>query len=389
MFYLLVAARARLRERGWLGGVRPDPSLADLLDLVALGTVADVVTLDGNNRILVDQGLRRIRAGRCRPGLRALLEIAGCPVEGVNTRDLGFVAGPRLNAAGRLEDMGIGVECLATDDPVRAMTLARQLHALNGERREIEFGMREAAEAMLSRLTSSAEGLPAGLCLFGEDWHQGVIGIVAARIRERCHRPVIAFADAGGGRLQGSARSVDGLHIRDLIDRIDKHHPGLIERFGGHAMAAGVTLAREALEDFRAAFADAVLSELGATPPIREILSDGELPARLLTLQTAQALRLAGPWGKGFAEPVFDGVFEVADARVVAERHLRLRLRPPGGAPLQAIGFGLAERRDVARAQVRLAYRLDVNEYQGLRAPQLLVEHIEAPDAGGHAPQSI
>jgi single-stranded-DNA-specific exonuclease len=383
MFYLLAATRAVLRARGWFRAGRPEPNLAELLDLVALGTVADVVTLDANNRILVDQGLRRIRAGRCRHGLRALLEIAGARVERVTARDLGFAAAPRLNAAGRLEDMGIGVECLIADDPVRAMQLARRLHALNGERRDIEAAIRDEAELLIERLAAESDGapLPAGLCLFGEDWHQGVIGIVAARVRERHNRPVIVFADGGDGRLKGSARSVDGLHVRDCIDAVDKRHPGLIERFGGHAMAAGLTLHRDGLETFRDAFAAEVRRALGDSPAERELLSDGELPGGLLTLATAEALRLAGPWGKGFAEPLFDGVFEITAARVIKEQHLKLRARAPGGLPIEAIGFFLAEHKAGLGQQARLAYRLDVNEYRGLRAPQLLLEHAE-PAAG-------
>ena len=379
LFYLLAATRAELRRRGRFAAGQ-EPNLAQLLDLVALGTVADVVTLDRNNRILVEQGLRRIRAGRCRPGLRALLEIAGCRLERVTARDLGFAAGPRLNAAGRLDDMSLGVECLVTDDPVRAMHLARQLHGLNGERRDIEFTMRDQAEALVERLAAEGGELPAALCLCGDDWHQGVIGIVAARVRERWHRPVIAFADGGGGMLRGSARSMDGLHIRDLIDAVDKRHPGLIERFGGHAMAAGLTVARDALDAFRATFVEEIQRELGTAPPVRELLSDGELPAPMLNLDTAETLRLAGPWGKGFAEPLFDGVFDVGEVRIAAERHLKLRIRASDGRPIEAIGFNLAEQRGAVGQRMHLAYRLDVNDYRGLRAPQLIVEHLQPPE---------
>ncbi|KAA6182193.1 single-stranded-DNA-specific exonuclease RecJ [Thiohalocapsa marina] len=379
MFYLLVATRSVLRRRGRFGNGRAEPNLAELLDLVALGTVADVVTLDGNNRILVEQGLRRIRAGRCRPGLRALLEIAGRRVEQVTARDLGFAAGPRLNAAGRLDDMGLGVECLISDDPVRSMLLARQLHALNGERREIEAAMREQAESIVEALAAARDPLPAGLCLYGEDWHQGVIGIVAARLREHWHRPVIIFARAGDGDLRGSARSVDGLHMRDCIDAVDKRHPGLIRRFGGHAMAAGLSLRPEALDAFRAAFAEQVRQELGEAPAERELRSDGLLPGALQTLRTAEALRVAGPWGKGYSEPLFDGVFEVSDVRVAAERHLKLRVCAADGQPLDAIGFNLAARRGVVDKRMHLAYRLDVNDYRGLRLPQLVIEHLQPP----------
>jgi single-stranded-DNA-specific exonuclease len=384
MFYLLAATRAELLRRGWFASGaaagRSPPNLATLLDLVALGTVADVVTLDRNNRILVEQGLRRIRAGACRPGLRALLEIAGCRIEGVTARDLGFAAGPRLNAAGRLDDMGVGVECLTTDDPVRAMRLAQQLNGLNSERRELEHGILDEAVALVERDAAASGVLPAALCVYGAHWHEGVIGIVAARLRERWHRPTIVFADGADGLLRGSARSIEGLHIRDALDAVDKRRPDLIARFGGHAMAAGLTLPRQALGDFRRAFAAEVERELGGAPAVREILSDGELPAPLLTLGTAEALRRAGPWGKGFAEPVFDGVFAVAHKTIAADRHLKLRVRLGDAPPMDAIGFHLAEQRGVAGERVRLAYRLDINEYRGLKAPQLVFEHLEPVD---------
>jgi single-stranded-DNA-specific exonuclease len=378
VFYLLAALRASLRDFGWFGAGRPEPNLAELLDLVALGTVADVVTLDRNNRILVEQGLRRIRAGRGRPGIRALLQVAGRDPGQASAMDLGFFVGPRLNAAGRLEDMSLGVECLLTDDPARALDLATRLDALNRQRREIEEGMRAQAEYLVERLTFRGDQLPPGLCLFGPGWHQGVSGILAARIRERYHRPVIAFAEAGDGLLRGSARSVDGLHIRDLIDAVDRRQPGLIEHFGGHAMAAGLTLRPEALPAFRAAFAAAVREEVGDLPPERTLDSDGELPPTLLSLETAQALRLGGPWGKGFPEPLFDGHFEVTSARLVGDRHLKLRVRVGRGPVLDAIGFNLGERLHLAKGGVRLAYRLDVNAYLGRRAPQLILEHLQS-----------
>ena len=386
MFYLLAALRAELRAAGWFGQARAEPNLAGLLDLVALGTVADVVTLDHNNRILVEQGLRRIRAGQGCPGVRALLTVAGRDPDRASARDLGFAAGPRLNAAGRLTEMSLGVECLLTDDPVLAMDLARRLDALNRERRDIEGGMREEAEAICEglRLDAGGAGLPPALCLFGADWHQGVAGIVAARIRERYQRPVIALADAGEGRLRGSARSVEGVNIRDLIDAVDKAHPGLIERFGGHAMAAGLTLPAAGLAAFEVAFAAVAAAELGNRPPLRELVSDGELAPDCLTLDTAESLRTAGPWGKGFPEPMFDGHFEVLDRRIVGERHLRLRLRPQGGpqradaGTIEAIGFGLGDAMDQASGLVHLAYRLDVNEYRGLRSPQLMLEYIKS-----------
>ena len=378
MFYLLVALRGRLRETGWFRSEHDEPNLAAFLDLVALGTVADVVTLDDNNRVLVEQGLRRIRAGRCCRGVTALLEVAGKDPSAVTSRDLGFYAAPRLNAAGRLGDMSLGIECLLTDDPGHAQRLARRLDELNRQRREIEGDMREEAESLLDGLRLDGEALPAGLCLFGEGWHQGVAGILAARVRERYHRPVIAFANADGGLLRGSARSIDGLHIRDLIDAVDRRCPGVIERFGGHAMAAGLSLRVEALERFRGAFVEQVQRELGDRPPVREILSDGELGAEHLTLNTAEMLRTAGPWGKGFPEPLFDGEFRVLQRRLVGGCHLKLRLQLPGLGVMEAIGFNQGDLLEQAVGEVHLAYRLDVNEYRGLKSPQLILEHLQS-----------
>ncbi len=255
--------------------------------------------------------------------------------------------------------------------------MARELDALNGRRREIEEGMKDQAEAVLDELSLESTGLPPALCLYEDGWHQGVIGILAARIRERYHRPVIAFAQADDGMLRGSARSIDGLHIRDLIDAVDKRRPELIERFGGHAMAAGLSLRAEVLNEFRDAIVAEAFRELGDAPPVRELISDGELPAQALDLYTAELLRNAGPWGKGFPEPLFDGRFEVLDSRVVGGRHLKLRLRAPGGGSINAIGFRLGELAESAGNRARLAYRLDVNSYRGVRSPQLIVEHLE------------
>lgn len=380
VFYLLAALRARLRDQGWFGAGREPPKLADLLDLVALGTVADVVTLDQNNRILVERGLRRIRSGSGNPGVRALLAVAGCDPNRAVARDLGFMAAPRLNAAGRLEDMSLGVECLLTDDPDQATAVARELDGLNRRRREIENGMKLEADAALVALNLESGGLPPALCLFDPGWHQGVIGILAARIRERWHRPAIAFAPGEDGLLRGSARSIEGLHMRDLIDAVDKRHPGLIRRFGGHAMAAGLTLGDAAFAPFREAFCQAVRGEIGDTPTVRELLSDGELPPQSLNLATAQSLRHAGPWGKGFPEPLFDGVFHVLGRKRVGDgEHLRLRLRAAGGPGLaiDGIGFRLGDRMEGPGDRVRLAYRLDVNEFRGDFTPQLILEHLE------------
>jgi single-stranded-DNA-specific exonuclease len=375
VFYVLAAVRARLRADGWFGQGRPEPNLAELLDLVALGTVADVVTLDDNNRILVEQGLRRMRAGRASPGVRALLEVAGRRPEQVTARDLGFAAGPRLNAAGRLTDMSLGVECLLTDDLARAASIARELDALNTQRREIEDAMREQAEAMLDEALAAHDHGPA-LCLYDDRWHQGVTGILAARIRERYHRPVIAFAPADDGLLRGSARSIDGLHVRDLIDAVVKRHPDLVARFGGHAMAAGLTLRPAMLDPFRDAFVEEVRRELGDLPPVRELVSDGELPPEAHDLATAELLRLAGPWGKGFPEPLFDGHFRVIDQRLVGERHLRLRLATEAGGAIDGIGFRLGELAG-GGDRAHIAYRLDINEYRAQRVLQLVVEHLE------------
>ena len=380
VFYLLAALRARLRDLGWFGPERQVPNLADFLDLVALGTVADVVTLDLNNRILVERGLKRIRSSQGNPGIRALLTVSGCDPNRAVARDLGFQAGPRLNAAGRLEDMSLGVECLLTDDPDRALAIARQLDELNRRRREIENDMKQEAEAALAALHLEAGGLPPALCLYEPGWHQGVIGILAARVRERWHRPAIAFAPGDEGLLRGSARSVEGLHIRDLIDAVDKRQPGLIVRFGGHAMAAGLTLAEAALEPFRQAFCQAVRDELGDAPLVREILSDGELPPQAFDLATAQALRHAGPWGKGFPEPLFDGIFRVLGRKRLGNgEHLRLHLRAENGVglPIEGIGFRRGDQHDGAGDRVRLAYRLDVNEFRGEFKPQLILEHLE------------
>lgn len=377
-FYVMLALRARLRAEGWFveQGI-PEPNLAKLLDLVALGTVADVVPLDANNRILVAQGLARIRAGQCCPGIHALIAVGGRDEARLSATDLGFVVAPRLNAAGRLTDMSLGIECLLTDDSSRAGELAQRLEQLNRERREIERDMREQAATAVAALQLGA-GLPRGLCLFDESWHQGVIGIVAARVRERTHRPVIAFAPASGTEIKGSARSVPGLHIRDALDAVATRHPQLLRKFGGHAMAAGLTLERDCFSDFAAAFDDEVSRWLGEDDLHGTILSDGELTAADFTLELAETLRSGGPWGFAFPEPIFDGVFDVVEHRVVGKKHLKLALRPSdGGRVLQAIAFGAADTQPSNGGRVQAAYRLDVNEYRGYRSLQLVVEHME------------
>ena len=382
VFYLMVALRARLDRSGWFTerGIQ-SPSMADFLDLVALGTVADVVPLDRCNRILVEQGLRRIRAGHCCAGISALIDAAKRSPAALQAGDLGFALGPRLNAAGRLSDMAVGIQTLLADDMEEARTRARQLDGLNRERRDIEAEMRTQADAELERLRTmleAGESLPAGLVLYDERWHQGVSGILAGRVREAVHRPTVIFADAGDGMLKGSARSVAGLHIRDVLAAIDAAQPDLIERFGGHAMAAGLGLAAAHLDAFREAFGREVERALGGAAPLREIHTDGDLASDEMDLATAEALAAAGPWGAGFPEPNFDGDFRVMDGRVVGERHLKLRLQPLAGGPtFDAIYFNadpslLADPGETAR----VVYRLEVNEFRGRRNVQLNVEYF-------------
>lgn len=384
IFYVMLALRGELRRRGWFQAPeRPEPRLADLLDLVAVGTVADVVPLDRNNRILVEQGLRRIRAGRMVPGLRALLEVAGREQGRCIAADIGFAVGPRLNAAGRLEDMSVGIECLLTDDLETARRLALELNDLNRQRREIESRMRDEAMTILEHRLTELEGaaLPNGLCVADEAWHQGVIGILAARIRERFHRPTIAFAPAGDGLLKGSGRSIPGLHLRDLLDGIATHNPGLISKFGGHAMAAGLSLPAAELARFTEAFDEAVAATVSAEDLRGVLLTDGELGGTEADLELARLLRAAGPWGQAFPEPLFEGLFHIRERRIVGDIHLKLRLEPAsGGMPVDGIAFNALEYGwDRAGEIVRIAYRLDVNLYQGVERLQLRVEHLQ-PD---------
>ncbi|MBY5948698.1 single-stranded-DNA-specific exonuclease RecJ [Photobacterium rosenbergii] len=381
-FYLMLAVRASLREDNWFAeqGL-PEPNLAELLDLVALGTVADVVALDGNNRILVHQGLQRIRAGKCRPGIRALIEVANRDPARLVATDLGFALGPRINAAGRLDDMSFGVELLLCDNIQAARRMATELDALNQTRKEIEQGMKEEAVAICERLKFNQQDMPYGLALFQRDWHQGVIGILASRIKEQYHRPVIAFADAGNGEIKGSCRSIPGLHMRDVLDLIDTQNPGMILKFGGHAMAAGLTIPEPKLEAFSQAFDQAVRAELDEDALRGVLLSDGELMPQELNLQTAEVLRAGGPWGQQFPEPMFDGRFRLLHQKLVGSKHLKMMLEPlAGGSVIDAIAFNVDVRRwpDASVQQVELAYRLDVNEFRGNRSAQLLVEHITA-----------
>jgi len=377
IFYVLLALRARLRELGWFSAERPEPNLGELLDLVALGSVADVVPLDANNRILVHQGLARIRAGRARPGLRALLEVAGKQHARITSTDLGFILGPRLNAAGRLDDMSLGIECLLCEDEALARDMAVQLDQLNQDRKAIEQGMQREALAQLKDLP--VENLPFGLCLFEADWHQGVIGILASRLKERYHRPTIAFADAGEGMLKGSARSVPGFHIRDALDAVASRHPGLISKFGGHAMAAGLSLPAEHFETFAKAFDEEVRRQLCEDDLTGRLLSDGVLSIDEFNLPLARELRNAGPWGQHFPEPLFHGAFQLVQQRIVGERHLKVVLKSEcGSLQLDGIAFGV-DREVWPNPTVRwveLAYKLDVNEFRGQESVQLLISHL-------------
>ncbi|AGP45845.1 single-stranded-DNA-specific exonuclease RecJ [Serratia plymuthica] len=379
-FYLMLALRARLRESGWFEQrALAMPNLAELLDLVALGTVADVVPLDANNRILVYQGLNRIRAGKCRPGIRALLEVANRDARQLAANDLGFALGPRLNAAGRLDDMSIGVALLLSDDIAQARMLANDLDALNLTRREIEQGMQVEALQLCDELERSSTALPYGLAMYHPEWHQGVVGILASRIKERFHRPVIAFAPAGEGILKGSGRSIAGLHMRDALERLDTLNPGLMMKFGGHAMAAGLSLEEAKFDEFRLRFGELVGEWLDPAMLEGVIWSDGELAMQELSLETAELLREGGPWGQAFPEPTFDGRFRILQQRLVGEKHLKLMVEPLGGGPLlDGIAFNVDTTLwpDSSVREVELAYKLDVNEFRGNRNVQLLIQHL-------------
>lgn len=382
VFYLLGAVRGVLREAGWFQGGRKEPNLAHYLDLVALGTVADVVPLDHNNRVLVRQGLERIQAGVASPGVLALLRVGKRDYRHVVASDLGFAAGPRLNAAGRLEDMGIGIRCLLTDDPEEALEIAEELDTLNRQRKTLQDTMQtEAAEQVEALLESLGDQLPFSLCLHDDRWHQGIVGLVASRIKEARHRPVIAFApeSAGANTLKGSARSIPGLHIRDVLAHVDAGSPGLITAFGGHAMAAGLSLDRKDLETFREALEHSVRFFLDNEPPRREVLTDGELSSGDLDLAFATELATLGPWGQRHPEPLFEGAFEIVDQRIVGGAHLKMVVRPlEGGEPVDAIAFGTLPEDLPGRSHVRLLYRLDVNHFRGQASVQLRVEHVLA-----------
>ncbi len=388
-FYFMLALRKYLREQGWFAQENiKEPNIAQLLDLVALGTVADVVSLDANNRILVEQGLKRIRAGATRPGIQALIEIAGKNQQKLVASDFGFALGPRINAAGRLDDMAFGINCLLAKDLSTARVMAADLDDLNKARREIEQGMQIEAEQVLAGLQFSEDNLPHGISLFHADWHQGVIGIVAGRLKEKYHRPSIVFAKASdesahiiahqNDEIKGSARSIPGLHIRDLLEYIDSKHPGIITKFGGHAMAAGLSIAAEKFESFSKLFEKYAQQWLSQEALTGVLASDGELLTQDMTLTFAQVLRDAGPWGQNFPEPLFDDVFTLVQQRIVGEKHLKLVVEKDQQI-FDAIAFNVDIKRwpDHQAKQVKLAYRLDINEFRGKQSVQLMVEQLE------------
>lgn len=377
VFYLMLALRARLTELHFFKGQAPN--LASLLDLVGLATVADVVPLDRNNRIIVEQGLRRIRAGRAQAGVNSLLRVAGRQAQALVASDLGFALGPRINAAGRLDDMSLGIECLLTDDQTRADEIATELDAFNKDRRQIEQAMQQEALVLLDD-TSAFNSEDAGVCLVHPQWHQGVIGILASRIKDKLYRPVIAFAQEDNGQFKGSARSIPGLHIRDALDLVDREIPGVILKFGGHAMAAGLSLAAGQFELFKTTF-NAVCRQLLSDDQLNQTIeTDGELTPFEMSLELAEALRWGGPWGQAFPEPTFQGEFTLVQQRIVGERHLKMVLQPKhSDLAIDAIWFGIDTTcwPDYQRELVTCVYQLDVNEYRGSKTVQLLVRHLE------------
>ncbi|MEQ8290518.1 MAG: single-stranded-DNA-specific exonuclease RecJ [Gammaproteobacteria bacterium] len=381
IFYVLLALRARLRKQGWFETNQIEfLNLAQLLDLVALGTVADVVPLDKNNRVLVAHGLKLIRQNKTIPGIRALLSVAGKNAHDITASALGFFIAPRLNAAGRLTDMSLGIECLLSDDEQLAMNMAKELDTLNSERRQIQDEMQAQALLDLEQLLpAEEEHNQYGLCIYNPDWHQGVIGILAAKIKDHFNCPVIAFARERKGLIKGSARSIQGLHIRDLLESITLDDPDLILTFGGHAMAAGLTLEESMFERFQARFESKLVEWLSEATIENLCLSDGELSAEELSMQLANAIQEAGPWGQAFPEPVFDGTFRLVDRRIVGGNHLKLRLQTrDNNKMIDAISFNTSDETWPGEVEcVQAAYRLDINEYQNRRTLQLLIEHIE------------
>lgn len=380
-FYIMLALKAELQQRGYFErtNIAP-PNLASLLDIVAVGTVADVVVLDKNNRILVHQGLQRIRAGKCRPGIKALVEVANRECSHLTSTDLGFVVGPRLNAAGRLDDMSQGIACLLEDDTIQARMIAAELDALNKERREIETGMKAQAEQALQEMAINEGDIPAALVVYREDFHQGVIGIVAGRLKEQYLKPVIAFAHQDDEVIKGSARSIPGVHIRDVLDEVNTRYPGVIDKFGGHAMAAGLSLPVAKLKAFEHAFVSVAQEHVAKLDGNHALLSDGDLSDSELSLPFAHLLRQAGPFGQGFESPLFDGEFELLDQRLVGQKHLKMVLRSQGSSEVDAIAFNVDIKTwpNVMVKRVHIAYRLDVNVFRGQETVQLIVEQIDA-----------
>lgn len=384
IFYVMNALRAELRNMGWFteSGIA-EPNMASFLDLVALGTVADVVPLDHNNRILVAQGLQRIRAGVGRPGINALLEVAGKKVQKITANDFGFAVGPRLNAAGRLDDMSLGIQCLLCESENLAREMAMQMDELNRDRKAIETGMQQEAMTMLQKVLAADEtSLPWGVCLFDETWHQGVIGILASRIKDKYHRPTIVFAEVGDNEIKGSARSIQGFHIRDALDAIATRHPELLQKFGGHAMAAGMSLRRDNFTAFATAFDEEVRRQLSEESLAAVVMSDGVLTVEDFSLPLANQLREAGPWGQHFPEPVFDGEFFLLQQKLVGDKHLKMTLAIDGQQQqlIDAIAFNIDPKLwpNTQVKKVRLAYKLDINEFRGNQTVQLLVDYIEA-----------
>ncbi len=381
VFYVLMALRAHLREQDWFKKNNlKEPNLAQWLDLVAMGTVADVVALDHNNRILISQGLARMRAGQLCVGLKAMATVAGRQLQTLSASDIGFAIAPRFNAAGRLDDMSLGIECLLTNNEQTAQVLAQQLDQLNQERRLIEDEMKQQALDLLAnmRLDDDDKTLPVGLCLFEQEWHEGVVGILASRIKERLHRPVIAFARTANNQIKGSARSVKGVHIRDVLDAVATRHPHLLSRFGGHAMAAGLSLAEDNYLPFVKAFDEEVRQHLDASSLQGRLETDGELNANEQTMAMAESLGAAGPWGQGFEEPLFDGIFRLLQSRIVGEKHLKMMLEKEDGIAIDAIAFNTTDSHWPKHVErVNVAYRLDINDFRGERKLQLVVQHVE------------
>ena len=385
IFYVMLAVRSLLREQNWFTDNNiSEPNLAELLDLVALGTVADVVPLDYNNRILVSQGLARIRSGKVRSGIKALIDVAGRDSERLIASDFGFSIAPRLNAAGRLDDMSLGIDCLLSEDLDQARSIAQQLDEINYARRDIEADMKQQAMKLLDemRLNDNVDenkNLPFGLCLFDEDFHEGVVGIIASRIKDQLNRPVIVFAKTEDGMLKGSGRSIKGFHLRDALDAVASQNTTLFTKFGGHAMAAGLTISEKDYELFAHAFDTEVRRHLNEDDLHGVIMSDGELLSSEFNMTTAEELRFAGPWGQTFQEPIFDGIFNIINKRIVGEKHLKLSLQPEGSKlEIDAIAFNMTDEEwteDVKK--VKVAFRLDVNVFRGNKSLQLMVDHLE------------